>query len=159
MKKPVPHPRKTLHKASSTTDSSRREMSNSTITIFAVSAASLLLGVLIALWYTNSPEGKGEAPPPAYVEFRKLEALTTVGMVVLSLDLEVPKDATEAVQKHRAELESHFKEVIAQTAPETLYSRAGKEKLARRLLEIANKDVGDDTIEGVYFGDFRIYNH
>ena len=148
--------RRTLHKVNSLQRIAAHYRRQSRTTVFLVALACLLLGGLISHWYGQRPQSIGGLPA-AYVEFQGMESLAAVGMVVLSLDLEMQPEAVWRVEAKREALDAAFRLAIAEYPAETLYSRAGKEKLALRLRQVANQLVGDELVAGVYFGDFRIY--
>ena len=122
--------------------------------IVVVALVSLIVGILAAVWFVSVQDAE---QLPGYVEFRALDAQSAEGMVVVWLNLEVADARRELVDEHKPVLEARFKAAIAAMPLQKLYSREGKERLARGLQRIADQEVGKGVVEGVYFGDFKIY--
>lgn len=119
------------------------------------SIVALALGFAAVTWLLAEPDA---AEASRYVEFQKLDVQASTGLAVLSFDLKVARDDVGRVVAHKSAIEARFKEAIAQLDLGTLYSRRGKEKLARQLSAIANEELGADIVEGVYFGNFKVYS-
>lgn len=119
------------------------------------SIAALALGFAAVTWLLAEPDA---AEATRYVEFQKLDVQASTGLAVLSFDLKVARAEAGRVIAHKSAIEARFKQAIAQLDLGTLYARRGKEKLALQLRAIANEELGTDSVEGVYFGNFKIYS-
>ena len=124
--------------------------------VAVLALVSMALGFLAVSFLTD--DNRSEGKPPRYVEMRKLDVQSSGGLVVLSLDLEVDHADLARVEQQKPALEAGFREALTQLDPARMYSRPGKEALSTGLRDVANHILGADLVNGVYFGDFRIYS-
>lgn len=119
-----------------------------------VSIAALALGFIAATWLFSEPDA---TELTRYVEFQKMDVQNISGLAVLSFALKMERDDFALAVSRRGAMEARFKQAIAQYDLASLYSRRGKEALAQLLREIANDELGGDVVDGVYFGNFKVY--
>lgn len=119
-----------------------------------VAIIALAIGFIASTWLFSEPD---TTELTRYLEFPKMDVQNVSGLAVLSFDLKMDRNDFAQAISHKGALEARFKEAIAQYDLASLYSRAGKDALARLLRDIANDELGGDVVDGVYFGNFKVY--
>lgn len=126
------------------------------LTVVALTLLFLVIGFLIAIYHGDMGDRSTQAKLQ-YVSFGNMTVSSAAGRLVLSFDLAVKPSHLSAVNNAKGLLETRFKSELSNLDPNTFYSRSGKEWLASHMRTIANKEMGDELIDAVYFGDFKIF--
>jgi flagellar basal body-associated protein FliL len=118
--------------------------------------AFIAIGLLVAVIFhiDSAPAGP---PKPQYVGFKDLKVTAQAGRMEVSFDLQVSRDDVSRVSSEKRLLEAELRNDLRNHDPRAFYSRAGKERLASLIQQSANRALGDDIVEEVYFGDFKIF--
>ncbi len=124
--------------------------------VISLSLLFMAVGFFVAINYGNIGDRNSKAKVQ-YVSFGDVSIASAAGRLVISFDLEVEPARMAAVSKEKARLETRFKTALTALDPNSFYSRAGKEWLASHLRMVANRELGSELIEAVYFGDFKIF--
>lgn len=124
--------------------------------VISLSLLFLAVGFFVAINYGNIGDRNSKAKVQ-FVSFGDVSIASATGRLVISFDLEVEPARLATVSKEKARLETQFKTALATLDPNSFYSRAGKEWLASHIRMVANRELGSELVEAVYFGDFKIF--
>lgn len=126
------------------------------LAVVATALAFLTIGFFIAIYHGDMGDRSTQAKLQ-YVSFGNMSVSSAAGRLVLSFDLAVQPAHLAAVSKAKGLLETRFKSDLSSLDPNSFYSRSGKEWLASHMRTIANQELGDELVDAVYFGDFKIF--
>ena len=126
--------------------------------LIVVLVSSLLLGIgfLVAI-YVNFIADSDTKAKPQYISFVNIPVTSGTGRMEISFHLSVAQTDAPAVIQAKNGLEARVRSNLATLDPNAFYSRDNKVWLAEHIKSLANRELGEKLVEGVYFGDFKIF--
>jgi len=134
------------------------ESGNSRTGLIVVLVSSLLLGIgfLLAI-YVNFIADDDTKAKPQYISFVNIPVTSGTGRMEISFHLSVAQIDAGAVTQAKNGLEARLRASLATLDPNAFYSRDNKVWLAEHIKSLANRELGEKLVQGVYFGDFKIF--
>jgi flagellar basal body-associated protein FliL len=126
--------------------------------LIVVLVSSLLLGIgfLVAIYVNFIADSETKAKPQ-YIAFVNIPVTSGTGRMEISFHLSVDQTDAPAVNQAKNGVEAHLRASLATLDPNAFYSRDNKVWLAEHIKSLANRELGEKLVEGVYFGDFKIF--
>jgi hypothetical protein len=134
------------------------EASGNRTGLIVVLVSSLLLGIgFLGAIYLNFIADDDTKAKPQYISFVSMPVTTGPGRMEISFHLSVTQSDAPAVIQAKNGLEARLRASLAALDPNAFYSRDNKVWLAEHIKSLANRELGEKLVEGVYFGDFKIF--